>query len=126
VEQAVSKYVLEPSTYLNGLTEVVSDTAMLFRLVKMFLLHLPEFWMNLMQMLIAAGYSAEILAQEIHCPNSSKCKTVVKQKRLDWAAQLLKLVPGVFTEASRLGYPLFASGRGCKLLRTHSRECAPF
>lgn len=126
MEQPVVAYVLEPTTYLGALNEVVSETATLFKAVKMMLLHLPEFWMHLMQSLIAAGYSAEMLASDAYSPNSTKCRSEEKQKRLDWSAQLLRLVPNIFAEASRRGYPLFANGRGCKLLRTHSRECAPF
>lgn len=126
LEEPVVKYVQEPNTYLEALNEVVSESATLFRAIEMVLQHLPEFWMYLMRQLVLEGYTAAELAVEGASPNSSKCRKAEKKERLDWAAQLLKLVPNVFAEASRHGYPLFASGRGCRLLRTQSRECKLF
>lgn len=127
LERPVAEYVLEPdTTYLGALNDAVSEAATLFRVVRAMLDHLPQVWMHMMQMLIAAGYSPdEILAEDLS-PNSSKCKGEEKKKRLDWAAQLLKLIPDAFEVAALEGYPIFASGRGCRLLRAHSAECMLF
>lgn len=126
LKKAVDGYIAEPNSYLEALTGVVGDAATLFKAVEYMLFHLPFVWMHLMRMAIGMGIPIEEIARNGVCPNSFKCKKVGKKEQLDWAARLRELIPNVFEIASKEGYPMFSSGRGCELLRTHSAECALF
>jgi hypothetical protein len=125
LEAAVRGYVAQPSSYLEALTAVVNESATLFGAVRSVLCHLPLIWMHLQRQAIAAGAAARFSVSG-GCPNSYKCRDEKKRDKLDWLTQVLELFPDLFERASAEGYPLFASGRGCELLRTHSAECALF
>lgn len=126
LEAAVRGYVAQPNSYLGALTAVVNESATLFGAVRSVLCHLPLIWMHLLRRAIAAGAAPARFSVSGSCPNSYKCRNEKKRERLDWATQALELFPDLFERASVEGYPLFASGRGCELLRTHSAECALF
>lgn len=122
----VERYLVEQNSYLGALTATVNEPATLFGAVRNLLCHLPVVWMYLARQAIAAGSTPKDFAGFDGCPNSRKSRNPKKRERLDWASRVLKLFPELFEKASAQGYPLFASGRGCELLRTHSAECALF
>lgn len=122
----VVEYLTQPTSYLEALTEPVSEAATLFGAVEKLLSNLPAVWMFLMKKLIESGRPVREIAGEGRCPNSFRCKDDEKRRRLNWAAWLLELVPDAIERASRGGYAVFARGRGCELLRTHTAECALF
>jgi hypothetical protein len=124
--EAVKAYISVPSSYLEALTAVVNDVSALYESVSCLLTHLPIAWMYLMRELIQSGVTVKEIAKEGKCPNSNKCKTASRKERLDWAASVLRLVPDVLEVVAARGYPVLASGRGCRLLRTHWSECKLF
>jgi Domain of unknown function (DUF6431) len=126
LEEAARAYIQSPNTYLDAGTHAVDGPSAVFNAVKRVLQNLPSTWQKLMRILIAAGFEVAMLAKEVLSPNSNKCKTTNKQKLLDWAAAALELIPDAFEFCSRHGFFLFASGRGCTLLRTHTAECKLF
>lgn len=126
IGKAARVYLEQPSSYLEALNEVVSESATLFTALESLLRQLPILWMHLLRQAIGAGLGAREFAVLNKCPNSNKCRKSEKQERLDWANQLLTVFPDVLESANAIGFWLFASGRGCELLRTHSPECAVF
>lgn len=126
LKEGVCAYIEQANSYVTALTEPIKEVSTLFDVVERMLKNLPYVWMRVVMMLIGAGVTVDEIAQSIHSPNSFKCKRDEKRSRMDWAAQVLRLVPGLFEVANREGYPMFAYGRGCKLLRTHSSECKLF
>jgi hypothetical protein len=127
LRSAVTMYLEQESSYFEVVSDEVDGAATVFGAVEHMVEHLTVFWMRVMQVLVSSGKAvAEVLRDPQVCPNSFKCKSLKKRAMLDVAATLLKLKPDIFEQANREGYPLFASGRGCALLRTHSTECALF
>lgn len=124
--RAARRYLEEPNSYLGALTEVVNEPATLFTALESVLRHLPILWMHLVGKAIGAGSNARNFFAQGKCPNSDKCRKITKLERLNWASQMLTMFPDVFERASGEGFWVFASGRGCELLRTHSSECAVF
>jgi hypothetical protein len=125
MREVVERYVKEPTTYLGALTDAVTEVATGFSALEYALKHLSLAYMFLMQ-LLTAGELHRDFATQFPCPNSYKVQKHGKRERLDWLATTLKKYPDMFEILNRYGYPIFASGRGCGLLRTHRAECPLF
>ena len=121
----ISAYLQEANTYLHVLNEAVTEVASAFGALESALKHLPMAYMFLMQLLVAGEMPREI-ARHFSCPNSHKASKEGKAEKLDWLAALVKMRPDIFEILNRHGFAMFASGRGCGLLRTHRTECPLF
>ena len=125
MREVVEKYVGEPASYLSVSTDAVTEVATGFGALEYALKHLSVAYMFLMQLLIA-GEMPRGVARHFSCPNSYKTRKEGKKDRLDWLAATMKMCPDMFEILNRSGYQIFASGRGCGLLRTHRAECPLF
>lgn len=119
--QSVLKFVLGQMTYLDAVSEPVSEAATLFVVVENILRHLP----------IAARVmleSVQDLMKQLRQPADRKYRSrkSEKKERLEWLAELVIAVPNIFEILNRRGYCIFGSGRGCELLRTQTSECKLF
>jgi hypothetical protein len=121
----IERYLFEGSTYLEVLTDTVGEVATAFSGLENALRHLTVAYLALMQLVIAREMPREI-ARHFSCPNSFKARKEGKGRNLDWLAATLKIEPNMFEILSSRGYAVFASGRGCGLLRTHRAECPLF
>lgn len=123
---AVAGYLETSQSHLGTLTDAVKDVATVFSAIECLLASLPMLWMRLAGALISGGHSVSAITRKGHCPNSIKSRKAGKREQLDWAAQVLELIPEVLERSGELGISVFAGRVGCRLLRTHRAECVLF
>jgi hypothetical protein len=123
---AVTEYLSKASTYLEAAAVGIRESGTVFDAVECFLTQLPILWMFLMRRLADTGIMDVLKGAKMSCPNAAKSRDEAKRERLEFAAQVLELVPDALRLCSKGGYPVYARRRGCELLRTHSSECKLF